>query len=324
MSTHGHYWTIWPLVRERARKLAPPPFERFTCPLDDPAAPGVEMTGALTRRDPENLVVLVHGLGGSANSVYLCRAAHAAVERGVSVLRLNLRGADRAGGDFYHAGLTADLHRVLAAPALAAFRRLWVFGFSVGGHVVLKSATEVTDPRVRAAAALCSPLDLDATVSDFDRPGIAAIYRRYVFGGIFEQYRAVAARRPPPTPIAEVERARSLRELDNLIVAPRFGFANAEDYYAQMSVGPRLGNLRVPALLVASEHDPMVTSRSIRVGLGKAGSHPLRVAWSALGGHVGFPAGVALGLHPESAHPTSARAKKRRVDEQILDWLLAQ
>lgn len=310
MSVHGHYWTVAPLLAHRLRPLPNPPAEPFRLERSNDEGRSIPLTGHFSPGGTRRLMILVHGLGGSAESPYLRRACRAANLRGLSVLRINLRGADGSGCDFYHAGLTEDLHFLLASPALAGYATIYVLGFSVGGHVVLKLATEELDPRVAAVGAVCSPLDLAATVTDFDRPG-AWPYRRHVFRGLLSHYEAIARCRPVPTPIEELRRVSSLRRFDDLTVVKRYGFGTSANYYASMSVGPRLDRLRRPALLVATEEDPMVTARSVRSGLGAVACPRLTVAWSDQGGHVGFPPGVDLGL--------GARGS---TDEQIHHWLL--
>lgn len=96
---------------------------------------------------------------------------------------------------------------------------------------------------------------------------------------------AAASERAPAERLAAI---RTFREWDDRIVAPRFGFADAADYYARASVAPLLGSLRVPALLLNSELDPMVPARSVKPAL--AGASPrLTVRWMQGGGHVAFP-----------------------------------
>lgn len=316
MSVHGHYWTVKPVLLHRLRPVPQPPCEPFRIVVHDPVTGELPLSGHFSAGDPRRLLLLVHGLGGSAESPYLRRSARLALQRGLSVLRINLRGADGSGCDFFHAGLTADLHAVLAAPELASFEAIWVLGYSVGGHVVLKLGTEIEDPRVKAVAAICSPLDLDATVTDFDRPSAWA-YRRHVFQGLLAHYQAIAALRPVPTPVEELRRVSSLRELDRLTVVPRFGFGSPENYYASVSAGKRLRDLKRPALLVATEEDPMVTARSVRAGLAAAGDHLLEVVWSRHGGHVGFPPGVDLGLGE-----APAGGPIPPMDAQVHGWLL--
>lgn len=321
MGLGAHFWTFWPLYHHRLWPQQASAGELFSTRVSDPLRGEVELNGRLTRADPRRLLVLVHGLGGSTESLYMLRAARIAEQIfGLSCLRLNMRGSDRRGDDFYHAGLVSDLGHVLEHPDLAGFQNIHLLGFSVGGHVVLRSATVPLDPRVRSVAAVCSPIDLAATVKDFDRPA-NWLYRRYILGGLKELYRAVDRRHDMPLPWSEIDAVTGLEEWDSKTVVPRFGFESAADYYRQASVCYHLSALRVPALLVASEGDPMVTSRSIRHGLrrlrGLAGGAEARdsgleVRWMPRGGHVGFPARLDLGLDAPKG-----------LDAQLQAWLLS-
>jgi uncharacterized protein len=220
-------------------------------------------------------------------------ATHAAQAAGLGCLRLNLRGADRSGDDFYHAGLTADLDAALASDELREIERIFVLGYSLGGHLVLRYATGGPDPRVRAVAAICAPLALDASATAIDRPE-RWIYRQHVLRGLLEIYQSVAARRRVPLPLTAARRIRTIRDWDHRIVAPRHGFESAEHYYTEVSVATRLAALKVPALLVQAEHDPMVLAETVRPALAAASQH-LEVHWVETGGHVGFPRDLRLG-----------------------------
>jgi len=293
-SLGGHFWTVAPYLRHRCARVRAPAALPWSTTLADPSHGAVRLSGRLT--EPEGasaLLVVVHGLGGNAESHYMLPVARAAAEAGLACLRLNLRGADGSGEDFYHAGLTADLRAALASAAAARFEAALLLGFSVGGHVVLRwAAEEAADPRVRAVAAVCPPLDLDRSAAAFDRPE-RALYRRHVLGGLGRAYAAVAGRRAVPCPAPAARRIRTIREWDRRIVAPRHGFASAEDYYARVSVAPLLGRVTAPALLVAAEHDPMVPASTLRPALAGAGAN-VEVRWLARGGHVGFPAALEL------------------------------
>ncbi len=289
----GHFWTLAGYARGRlpARAPASRPFELS---VRDPVAGEVRLTGRHTDAGGEGLVVILHGIAGSSESAYAVRVAWAAREAGLSSLRLNMRGSDRSGEDLFHAGLTADLHAVLECGELARYRSLYVLGYSLGGHVALRAATEEVSARLESVAAICSPLDLSACASAFDRPA-CWLYRRRILADLAELYERVAARRPLAVAPERVHRARSLREFDGLTVAPRFGFADAEDYYRRMSVGPRLQRLRVPALLVVGVSDPLVPLATLLPFLDSPPS-ALSVEYLDPGGHVGFPASAGLGL----------------------------
>jgi predicted alpha/beta-fold hydrolase len=260
-------------------------------------------------RGGSELVVLVHGLGGTVGSHYMLRGARAARAAGLSCLRLNLRGADCSGEDFYHAGLTADLHAALASPDLRRYRRIYLLGYSLGGHLVLRYATEAGDPRVVAAAAVCSPLDLGRAQEAIDAPGIW-LYRRYLISNLTQVYAAVAARRPMPLAVSAVAKMRRLRDFDEHVVAPRHGFTGAADYYARASVAPLLGALRLPSLLVNAVGDPMVRASAVRPALALPAPR-LHVRWVAEGGHVGFPPGVDLALAGSEPPEGAARVGER-------------
>jgi uncharacterized protein len=322
-SLAGHYWTIRPFISQRyvASRLALP-FRSarsvgsglaaprlWSGSVDDARWGSVQLTGHLHAPvGARALLLSMHGLGGSSESPYVLPSVAAAAAAGWACLRLNMRGADGSGEDFYHAALTDDLHAALASPMLAGYSDIYVLGYSLGGHLTLRLATEVHDPRVRAVAAVCAPLDLARSAWAIDRP-VSAPYRHYVLRRLKECYAQVARRRPVPTPLDRVLGVRSLRRWDACTVVPRHGFASTGDYYESASVAGRLNALRVPALLVNTEHDPMVPAETVRPAL-LAGSSRLDVRWMPVGGHVGFPASVDLG---ERAPPG--------LESQIISWL---
>jgi predicted alpha/beta-fold hydrolase len=226
---------------------------------------------------------------------------------------LNLRGAAGDGEDVYNAGLTADLRAAIASAELAAYETIFVLGYSLGGHLALRLATEDLDRRVRAVAAVCPPLDLDRTSAALDEPS-RWVYRRNVLEGLKSGYAATIARqadRHLPT-MAEVRAIRKLRAWDDRVVAPRFGYRSAEHYYAEASVAPRLGELGRPALVVAATHDPMIPAETLHPWLdGGHAAHPMLDArWVEEGGHVGFPPSFDLGLGGETG-----------LEPQVFRWL---
>jgi len=105
-------------------------------------------------------------------------------------------------------------------------------------------------------------------------------------------------------------RAQALRSWDSLTIVPRYGFSDVSDYYARMSVGPRLRELRVPSLLVQSTLDPMVPPWTYEAHL--ATTLPkLCVRRLASGGHVAFP--------KVRFEPDSRRAEP--LEDAVLSWL---
>lgn len=315
----GHYQTVSGFAWRGIVTKPLPAGEPFSVSVPSDLGLPVNLRGvmhAVVEPDtPRRLVVLIHGLGGSADSGYVKHVAHTAVGRGLSTLRLSLRGADDRGWDFYHAGLTADILAVLESPTVAAYDDVYVFGFSLGGHVTLRAMAEVRLPsNVRAAATLCPPLDLEATSAAFDTPG-QWLYRGHVLRGLKKMYsrflshvaesgvelssRIADLGLPDARELAAIDK---IRQWDERIVAPRHGFASATEYYRAVRASTRLHEVRLPSLIVTARWDPMVphatTSPTLAAGTALETKHMWSqrrveknvVHWELpSGGHVAWP-----------------------------------
>src|SRR5690349_10408712 len=149
MALQGHLWTIRPWLLHVLRPRAAPASVPWSAVVDDPRVGPVRLSGLhVARTGARAIVVIVHGLGGDVSGHYMIGAAAAADRAGLASLRLNLRGADGSGDDFYNAGLTEDLRAAIASPALAGYPSIYVLGYSLGGHLTLRYATESIDARV--------------------------------------------------------------------------------------------------------------------------------------------------------------------------------
>lgn len=290
----GHCSTVAPFLWRKLRPLAQPPTAPWSVPWQDPAIGDLRLTGRLRALEGPELLVVVHGLGGSAASGYMPLALAAADRAGVSCLLVSLRGADLSGEDYGHAGLTADLEAVFTSPVLAAYQNVYLLGYSMGGHLALSYAAGQPDPRLRGVVAVSSPLDLDASATAFDRRR-SAVYRGHVLSSLKAMYRACHRRRGGPATLEDVRRIGKIRDWDERIVAPRFGFAGARDYYARASVAHRLGQIGIRSLYIGAVDDPMVPAATVQYALAHA-SGELEVRWVSQGGHLGFSAHTSLGL----------------------------
>lgn len=292
----GHVWTVMPTLGDLLwRAPGTAARDESIAVVDDRFGPTVLSCSFVAPPGARDLVVLVHGLGGNRRSGYVCRAARALQRRGFATLAVDLRGADRRGGGFYHAALTEDLAAVCASPLLRPFARLFVLGFSLGGHVAIWFAASGAEPRLRGVAALGTPLDLHAAQQFLDAPG-RAFYRRWVLRGLKDIYDAVAARHAVPVPAAAVRRCRTFREWDALTIAPRYGFASPEEYYTACSAAHALPRLRTDTVLVLAQHDPIVPPQLAVPFVDRAPAGRLHVCVLPRGGHLSFPRASELGL----------------------------
>jgi predicted alpha/beta-fold hydrolase len=304
----GHLWTVGPFVRHGVVPPRPPPSVPFEVDVPDASHGSVPLRGQLSSAGRRACVVAVHGLGGDVHSTYLVAFARAAWERGHDVLRMGMRGSDGKGDDVYHAGLHGDVAAVLASPALARYDELRLVGFSLGGHLALRAATSSPDRRLRAVAAIGSPLDLGLGQVAIDSASRWP-YRHHVLRSLCALAGPLHARERLPSPLADVMRVRTLRDWDRLVVARRFGFEGPDAYYASESAAPHLARLALPGLYVGATHDPMVPADTVRPALARA-STSLDVRWIDRAGHIGFPTSLDLG-----------ERGRRGLEPQLLSWL---
>ncbi len=232
------------------------------------------------------LVILVHGLAGAEDSLYLRASAAYLLDAGFPVLRLNLRGTGPSAPrccEQYHAGRSEDLRLALAAlPDALAGRGIALVGYSLGGNMLLKFLGEGAAPKVRAAASVSAPIDLADAAATLAAPR-NRLYQSWLLAKMREE--AWAA------PITEAERqavaaARTVIEFDDRYVAPRNGFASAVDYYARCSASSFLPRIAVPTLVIQATNDPWIPMTPYDAIDWRA--HPALTPLLGAGGHVGF------------------------------------
>ncbi|MBI2535943.1 MAG: hydrolase [Gemmatimonadetes bacterium] len=240
------------------------------------------------------LVVVLHGLEGSARSTYALEMYRALRARDIRAVGLNFRscsGEVNRAPRLYHSGETGDLAYVLdLLRRRFPDRPIGAMGFSLGGNVLLKYLGEAggaVEPA--AAAAISVPFDLGAGAVHLER-GFSRAYRRYLVRKLQRKTRAKAALLRGRISVENVLAARTFVEFDDAATAPLHGFRDAEDYYAKSSCAQYLSAIRVPTLLIHSADDPFLPAESIpRVAV--AANPFIRAAFTETGGHVGFVSG---------------------------------
>ncbi len=215
-------------------------------------------------------VLLVHGLGGSADAPYMVGAARLAHRAGANVIRLNQRncgGTEHLTPTLYHSGMSGDLAAIVRElEARDGLTRILVAGFSMGGNLALKMAGEMGEDTPSSLLGICavSPaLDLAATVTNLERPSNYAYERTFARG-----LRRLVVRKKHLYPnlydTSALARARGVRDFDELYTAPHGGFDGASDYYRRASAIHRTSRIRLPTLVIHAQDDPLVPFEPLR------------------------------------------------------------
>jgi len=297
---YSHYQTLLPHLTGQLSRGVKTPGVHWHIEVNDPHAGAVKEVGILhDQADSDQLIILIHGLGSTPDAAYVRKATDAFMTLGYAVLRLALRGATGVATDFYNAALTAGLHAALDDPRITRYAHRYVMGFSLGGHLALRYATEIADDSALKVVGVCPPLSLEGCQINLDRAPVN-IYRRHCLAGLRRTVRdsALNAQRLGQTldvDVSALDAIKTFRQWDGQVVAKRFNYDGADDYYARASAGPVLHQLNIPSLLVCTRHDPMVPIETLQPYLQVS---QLTSIIAERGGHVGFPKDIDLGLGP--------------------------
>jgi predicted alpha/beta-fold hydrolase len=238
-------------------------------------------------------MVIWHGMEGSTASAYMLTTATKMFDAGFNVVRVNYRncgGTEHLSPTLYHGGMTGDLRAVLnELIGSDGLSRLFVAGFSLGGNMVLKLAGEYGEEppaEVRAICAVSPSIDLRASTS------LMAQRRNWIYTQDFLRRlknRITAKERlfPGTYDLSVLRGIHSVEQFDNSYVAPHFGFADANDYYAKSSSRSLIGRIRIPTLMIHAKDDPFIPFEPLSDPSIAGNPYVLFIA-TERGGHVAF------------------------------------
>lgn len=277
------------------RRMRPPAFERERIELPDGDFVDVDRpVFPIQSRSDAPLVLLMHGLEGSARRGYAIETYRQLALRGVRSLGLNFRscsGEPNRAPRFYHSGDTADIAHVLRllAERYPGVPR-GVIGFSLGGNAMLKLLGELgAEARqlVSTAVAVSVPYDLGAGADWLERTAMGRFYTSRFIRSLIAKAEARAAHLSDRCDLERIRAARTFREFDDAATAPIHGFADADDYYRRSSSLHYLRDIRVPTLLLHAADDPFLPAACFPCDAVRDNAL-IDAVVTDNGGHVGF------------------------------------
>jgi len=239
-------------------------------------------------------LLLLHGLEGSTDSLYVLGTAQKAYRRGFNVVGMNMRncgGTEHLAATLYHSGMTEDIRRVILEELAGreALPEIYLAGFSMSGNMVLRLAGDYgTDfpPALKGVAAVSPSIDLDSCAAALERKG-NALYRWSFVKNLRERVRRKGRLQPGTYDPGALRHVRTIREFDERITAPHGGYRDASDYYARTSSRAVIGRIRVPTLIIHSADDPLIPAEPF-LDSTIADNPDVLLILTRRGGHVGF------------------------------------
>ena len=286
----GDLQTLANRLRRTTVDLAPHRSERISFPMVDGDTLLAMIDKPSDRGSERPLAILIHGLTGDEDSIYMRSQSQLLLERGHAVLRLNLRGAGPSRAlcrGQYYAGRSQDFRELLTLlPAELSANGVVAVGYSLGGAMLLKYlGEEGSATPLRAAATVCAPIDLSVTCRSIMRAR-NLVYHRHILREMKRDATGQGAE-ISPAERAAIMSSRSVWDYDERFIAPRHGFAGAEDYYERCKPLRFMAGIRAPTLVLGSLDNPWVPG-VVYEGYDWAANPALTPLLPAAGGHVGF------------------------------------
>jgi predicted alpha/beta-fold hydrolase len=244
------------------------------------------------RRDAP-VIAIVHGLEGSSDSNYVRGIAEKAFRLGFHAVRLNQRNCGGTEGltpTLYNSGMSGDYRAVLEELSNGdGFQQVFFAGYSMGGNLVTKMAGEFgsSAPKaLRGVCVVCPAMDLGACADALNlRQNF--FYQRHFVKGLMARYVRKARLFPERYPQNGFGAVRSVREFDDKITAPQFGYRDAQDYYEAVGAKKVVAQVCVPMLMITAQDDPFVPYELfVRANPGQ--NPAIKFVTPEHGGHCGF------------------------------------
>jgi len=190
----------------------------------------------------------------------------------------------------YNSGMSSDYHAVFYELSNGdGFEQIFFAGYSMGGNLVTKMAGEFASavPKaLRGVCVVCPAIDLAACADALERWDNYP-YQRHFVSGLMSRYARKQELLPHLYSTNGLPPIRTVRQFDDYIIAPRFGYRDAQDYYESVGAKRVAAQIRVPFLMITAQDDPFVPYACFQAA--KISENPaIRFVAPRYGGHCGF------------------------------------
>lgn len=267
--------------------------------------------------DPTNkyTFILVHGLEGSSNSFYMTGLAKSILETQNNVVRVNLRSCGNTlhlTPGLYHAGQTKDLLCLIDfLIEQRGLNKFFLVGFSLGGNIVLKTATELEKRTsfLKGICAVAPSIDLDLCVTALEK-GFNCIYSVRFLRSLKRKVMKKHQLAPENFDISPLAQIKSIRQFDDIYTAREGGYLNASHYYREASSLSCLKNITVPTQIIAAQDDPFIPFEQFK----NIKTKYINLIAPKYGGHLGFI--------PDIRNPIYRKTFNYWLDNQVIHFCL--
>lgn len=287
---NGHFSTIYAGLY---RKVDGVYQRRERITLSDNDFIDLDWSYAAHHKNVSKLIVILHGLEGNAQRAYIKGTAKVFNRNGYDAVAMNYRSCSGEQNRLfraYTAGATEDLREVMThiLTHYPQYGHIVMKGFSLGGNLLLKYLGEpIRVPKeVKAAIAVSVPCRLDGSLKQMRRAEnylYNKMFIKYLRRKLLEKHAAF----PSLISLEEIEKAKSMFQIDNLYTSKAHGFEDAQDYYDKCSSRQFIPTIKIPTLLINAKNDSFLSKCCYPIEEAEQNEH-FYFEMPKYGGHVGF------------------------------------
>lgn len=251
-----------------------------------------------SKKKTTKVAILLHGLEGNAQRVYMKGQGKVLAENGWDVAAMNHRGCSGEENRLYlsyNSGRTEDLDALVQHLLTKyEYNEIALIGFSLGGNIILKYLGERTNTpsQIKSAVGISVPLYLRGALEQLIRPE-NVVYSQTFINDLRKKYKRKMAHFPNAMNTEELKQIKNLLEFDHLYTAKAHGFEDAYDYYEKSSALQYLPGIKLPILILNAENDSFLSPECYPFDIAKNHAN-IHLEVPKTGGHVGF--------HTSNAH----------------------
>ena len=280
-----------PLLAKRSKELLAASDNRIIECGDGVRLLGHYSSQAAAGKAPaKEVVILLHGWEGSAESIYVLSLGSHLFSLGYDIFRLNFRDhgpSHHLNEEIFHScRLDEVVGAVSAIQRSLPDKRISIAGFSLGGNFALRVAAKSSQAGIKLerAAAVCPVLRPHSTMEVLEKGWW--IYHQYFINKWKRSLRLKQEHFPKRHDFGEALAQTTLRDMTRVLVRSFGEFADIDAYLNGYAItGNALASLEVPSHILISLDDPIIPAHDLQH---LASSPHLHVTTIPRGGHCGF------------------------------------
>lgn len=292
---NGHIMTILGVL---FRSLPEINFHRVLLPVDDIG--GTIATDWHTKpyRDQPVLLIL-HGLtGGSDNEYIRWMTLSASSNLDICCVVVHARGCGRSqltSARSFCAANTDDLRLSIQyiRSIIGEKTPLFAVGYSLGAGILTKYLGEESNHcSLDGAIICCASFDMLLSTANMEQWLHARTYNRRLTNNLIKyikqhEHHFTKCQSEPNLNVDQAYRSRTVREFDQHVIIPQYGFRDVEHYYTEASSSKWLKYIRIPTLILSAIDDPICPIDGLPIN--DVLQNPHLIAIETLeGGHVSY------------------------------------